>query len=203
MSQLDLSDGEIRERVSVFESEEFPPDDCIFFAEYLAKCQQGAVAEEAVQRLVDHFPEDRLSELVRKYAAPTLAPGLDHCQGYPGNHIAVALRDRGFEAAQSNTGWHVSWPGGDAVEGENLCRLALRVVWLRGMRSRSSGMGETKASGWGGMTATEKTRENRLGIPFPHPSTFIASNFGDVALLRVNALKLLYDLSGVWDGVFH
>ena len=50
MSKSDLSDGKIRHRVSVFEAEPFPPDDGIYFAEYLAKYQQGAVAEKAVQR---------------------------------------------------------------------------------------------------------------------------------------------------------
>ena len=60
-----LSDEQIRSRMVEFEAEEFPPDDCSFYAEYLADHNQGAVAEEAVQRLVDHFPEDRLSELVK------------------------------------------------------------------------------------------------------------------------------------------
>ena len=132
-----LSDDEIRERLAVFKSEGYPPDDCIFFAEYLAKYCRGEVAEKAIRTLVEGFPYDRLSDLVRKHAVPTLAPGVDHCQGRPGNHIAIALKRRGIGATQDSAGWHLSWPMGDtALEGENLCRLALLAVWLGGMRSR-------------------------------------------------------------------
>jgi len=130
-----LSDDEVRERLSAFESEEFPSDDCIFFAEYLAKYCRGEVTEGAIRTLVENFPDDRLPELVRKYAEPTLGRGLDYCQGQRARVLAIALGNQGFNV---RSGWQIAWPGGKTLEGKNLCRLALLAVWLRGIRSRSA-----------------------------------------------------------------
>ncbi len=63
-AEQSLSDEEIRERLSVFESEEFPSNDCIYFAEYLAKYCRGEVTEGAIRTLVENFPDDRLPEPV-------------------------------------------------------------------------------------------------------------------------------------------
>ena len=131
-----LSDEDILERVAAFKSEGFPPDLCIEYAEVLAKECSGRVTEDAIEILVEKFPDDRLSELVRKHVAPSLGPGVDHCQGSHSGPLAIALTGRGFEV---HSGWRVTWPDGEVLEGDNLCRLALRAVWLRRMRSRGSG----------------------------------------------------------------
>ena len=125
------SDEEIHERLSVFESEGFPSNDCIYFAEYLAKYGRGKVTERAIRTLVENFPDDRLPELVRKHVAPTLSPGLDYCQGQRARVLAIALGNQGFNV---RSGWRIAWPGGETLEGENLCRLALLAVWLRGIQ---------------------------------------------------------------------
>ena len=137
MSEVEnfLSDEEILERVAVFRTEDFPPD-CIEYAEVLAKECSGKVTEDAIGILVEKFPDDRLSELVRKHVVPSLGPGVDHCQGSHSGPLAIALIGRGFEV---HSGWRVTWPDGEVLEGDNLCRLALRAVWLRRMRSRGSG----------------------------------------------------------------
>ena len=126
-----LSDEEILARVSVFEAERFPPDECIEYAEVLAKYCRGEVTEGAIQTLVENFPDDRLPELVRKHVAPSLSPGVDYCQGQRRNVLAIALKVRGFDV---RSGWLVAWPGGGVLEGEDLCRLALLAVWLRGIQ---------------------------------------------------------------------
>ncbi len=126
-----LSNEEIRERLSVFEAEEFPPDECIRYAEVLAKYCRGEATEGAIRILVENFPDDRLSELVNKHVAPALSPD---CAKGPWNALAYALKDLGIETTHSTTGWTVSWSGGDALEGENLCRLALLAVWFRGIQ---------------------------------------------------------------------
>ncbi len=130
-----LSDEDILERLAAFESEEFPPDECAEYAEVLAKYCRGEVTERAIQTLVENFPEDRLPELVRKHAAPTLSTGVDYCQGQRGNALAYALINRGFGV---ESGWRVSWAGGE-VQGKNLCRLALLAVWLRGIQQPGEG----------------------------------------------------------------
>ena len=132
-----LSDEEILERVSVLESEGFPPDECIRYAEVLAKYCRGEVAEEAVRSLVENFPDDRLSELVREYVWRGLIPGFDYCEGPHANVLAVELAAprRGFSPVES--GWRVGWPGSDVLEGNNLCRLAILAFWLRQMRRRA------------------------------------------------------------------
>lgn len=123
-----LSDEEIRERISVFESEEFPPDDCIFFAEYLAGYCRGEVAKEAIATLVENFPDNRLLELLPKHVDPSLrSPGVDYCRGQHRNILAIALGKR--DDFEVRSGWRVAWPGG-VLEGEDLCRLALLAVWL-------------------------------------------------------------------------
>ncbi len=131
-----LSDEDILERVAAFESEGFPPDECIEYAEVLAKYCRGEVTEKAIQTLVEKFPDDRLSELVRKHVVPSLGPGVDHCQGSHGGPLAIALVGCGFEV---DSGWRVTWPNGKVLEGDSLCRLALRAGWLRRMRSMGSG----------------------------------------------------------------
>ena len=129
MAEEFLSDEEILTRISAFESAGFPPDECIEYAAALAKYCPGDVAEGAIRSLVENFPDDRLHELVRKHVAPSLGPDIEYCQGLRANILAYALVDRGFNV---RSGWRVSWFGGDALEGENLCRLALLAVWLRG-----------------------------------------------------------------------
>ncbi len=136
---LSISDEEIRERLSVFESEEFPSNDCIYFAEYLAKSCRGEVTEAAIRTLVENFPDDRLRELVRKHVAPTLSPDVDYCAGVRGSTVGYALTRLGFDV---RNGWRVSWPGGEALEGENICRLGLLAVWLRGIQ-QPGGEGES------------------------------------------------------------
>ena len=96
---------------------------------------KAEVAEKAIQTLVDNFPDDRLDQLVRKHVAPALSPD---CARGPWNALAGALKERGVQAAHSDTGWHLSWSDNDTLEGGDLCRLALLAVWLRGMRLRST-----------------------------------------------------------------
>ena len=129
-----LSDEDILERVAAFKSEGFPPDLCIEYAEVLAKECSGRVTEDAIEILVEKFPDDRLSELVRKHVAPSLGPGVDHCQGSHGGPLAIALVGCGFEV---DSGWRLTWSDG-VLEGENLCRLALLAGWFRRMRSKGS-----------------------------------------------------------------
>ena len=131
-----LSDDEIRERLSVFESEKFPPDDCIYFAEYLAKYGRGEVTGGAIRILVENFPDDRLPELVRKHVSPTLSSGVDYCTGLLASTLGYALTNLGFDV---RSGWRIAWPGGEVLEGDNLCRLALLAVWLRGIGQRGAG----------------------------------------------------------------
>ena len=126
-----LPDEEIRERLSVFESEKFPPDDCIYFAEYLAKYCRGEVTRGAIRTLVENFRDDRLSELVRKHVEPTLSPGADYCAGVQASTLGHVLVRLGFDV---RSGWRVTWPGGELLEGDNICRLALLAVWLRGIQ---------------------------------------------------------------------
>ncbi len=133
---LSLSDEEIRERLSVFESEEFPSNDCIYFAEYLAKYCRGEVTEAAIRTLVENFPDDRLPELVRKHVAPTLSSSIDYCEGVRASTLGYALIDLGFDV---RSGWRVAWAGGEVLEGENICRLALPAVWLRGIQQPGEG----------------------------------------------------------------
>ena len=47
-----LSDEEIRERLSLFESDGFPSSDCILFAEYLAKYGRGKFTEDFCTRRI-------------------------------------------------------------------------------------------------------------------------------------------------------
>ena len=131
-----LSDEEIRERLSIFESEEFSSNDCIYFAEYLAKFCRGEVTEGAIRTLVENLPDDRLPELVRKHVAPSLSPDVDFCAGARSSTLWYALTRLGFDV---RTGWRVAWPGGEALEGENICRLALLAVWLRGIQQPGEG----------------------------------------------------------------
>ncbi len=131
-----LPDEEIHERLSVFESEKFPPDDCIYFAEYLAKYCRGEVTEGAIRTLVENFPDERLPELVRKHVAPTLSPGVDYCAGGRASSLGYVLTNLGFDV---RSGWRVSWPGGQLLEGDSICRTALLAVWLRGIGQRGAG----------------------------------------------------------------
>ncbi len=131
-----LSDEEIRERLSVFESGGFPSDECIEYAEVLAKYCRGEVAEGAIQTLVENFPDDRLPELVRKHVAPTLIRGVDYCTGVRASTLAYVLTNLGFDVQK---GWRVAWPGGEVLEGASICRLALLAVWLRGIGQRGAG----------------------------------------------------------------
>ena len=131
-----LPDDEVRERLSVFESDGFPSNDCICFAEYLTKYGRGEVTERAIRTLVENFPDDRLPELVRKHVSPTLSPGVDYCAGVQASTLGYALTNLGFDV---RTGWRVSWPGGELLEGDNICRLALLAVWLRGIGQRGAG----------------------------------------------------------------
>ena len=131
-----LPDEEIHERLSVFESEKFPPDDCIYFAEYLAKCCRGEVTRGAIRTLVENFRDDRLPELVRKHVTPTLSPGVDYCEGVRASSLGYALIRLGFDV---RSGWRVTWPGGETLEGDNICRLALLAVWLRAIGQRGAG----------------------------------------------------------------
>jgi len=131
-----LPDDEVRERLSVFESEKFPPGDCIYFAEYLARYCRGEVTRGAIRTLVENFPDDRLPELVRKHVTPTLSPGVDYCEGVRASSLGYALIRLGFDV---RSGWRVTWPGGELLEGDNICRLALLAVWLRGIGQRGAG----------------------------------------------------------------
>ena len=131
-----LPDDEIRERLSVFESEKFPPDDCIYFAEYLARYCRGEVTRGAIRTLVENFRDDRLPELVRKHVEPTLSPGVDYCAGVQASTLGYALIRLGFDV---RSGWRVTWPGGQLLEGDNICRLALLAVWLRAIGQRGAG----------------------------------------------------------------
>ncbi len=135
-AEQSLSDEEIHERLSVFESDGFPSNDCICFAEYLTKYGRGEVTERAIRTLVENFPDDRLPELVRKHVSPTLSPGVDYCEGVRASTLGYALIDLGFDV---RTGWRVTWPGGELLEGDNICRLALLAVWLRGIGQRGAG----------------------------------------------------------------
>ena len=135
-AEQSLSDEEIHERLSVFESEKFPPDDCIYFAEYLAKYCRGKATEGAIRTLVENFRDDRLPKLVRKHVAPTLSPGVDYCAGVGVSTVGYALIKLGFDV---RSGWQVAWAGGEVLEGENICRLALLAVWLRGIGQRGAG----------------------------------------------------------------
>ena len=130
-AEQSLSDEEIRARVSAIESEGFPPDECIEFAEVLAKYCRGKVTEGAIRTLVENFPDDRLPELVRKHVAPTLSPHVDYCAGVGVSTVGYALIKLGFDV---RSGWQVAWAGGEVLEGENICRLALLAVWLRGIQ---------------------------------------------------------------------
>ena len=103
------SDEEIHERLSVFESEGFPSNDCIYFAEYLAKYGRGKVTERAIRTLVENFPDDRLPELVRKHVAPTLSPGVDYCAGWRASSLGYVLVRLGFDV---RSGWRFTWPAG-------------------------------------------------------------------------------------------
>ena len=128
MSEAALTDDEIRERLAVFKSEGYPPDDCIQLAEYLVDYCRGEVIREAIDTLVENFPDDRLLELLPKHVDPSLmSPGVDYCHGQHRNHLAIALADDGFGV---RSGWRVTWEG-DVLKGEDLCRLALRAVWFR------------------------------------------------------------------------
>ena len=125
-----LSDQEILDRILAFESEGFPHDECIVYAEFLAKHCPSGVAKEAIGVLVKNFPDDHLGKLVRKHVAPSLDPeNVDCCQGPRASVLAIILKDRGFDV---RLGWRVTWTGGEVIEGENLCRLALLAVWIRG-----------------------------------------------------------------------
>ena len=130
-AEQSLSDEEIRARVSAIESEGFPPDDCIAYAEALVKSCRGEVTEAAIRTLVENFPDDRLPELVRKHVAPTLSSGVDYCAGVQASTLGYALVRLGFDV---RSGWRVTWPGGEALEGDNICHLALLAVWLRGIQ---------------------------------------------------------------------
>ncbi len=141
-AEQSLSDEEIRARVSAIESEGFPPDDCIAYAEALAKSCRGEVTEGSIRTLVENFPDDRLLELVRKHVAPTLSPDVDYCAGVRGSTVGYALTRLGFNV---RNGWRVAWPGGEVLEGENICRLALLAVWLRGIQQPGEGDRETGA----------------------------------------------------------
>ncbi len=135
-AEQSLSDEEIRERLSVFESGGFPSNDCIYFAESLAKYGWGKVTEGAIRTLVENLPDDRLPELVRKHVAPTLSPHVDYCAGGRVSTLGYALTKLGFDVRK---GWRVAWPGGEVLEGENICRLGLLAVWLRGIQQPGEG----------------------------------------------------------------
>ncbi len=140
-AEQSLSDEEIRERLSIFESNGFPSDECIELAEVLAKYGLGKVTEGAIRTLVENFPDDRLPELVRKHVAPTLSHHVDYCWGVRVSTLGYALVSLGFDVRK---GWRVAWPGGEALEGENICRLALLAVWLRGIQ-QPGGEGDRQA----------------------------------------------------------
>ena len=135
-AEQSLSDEEIREHLSVFGSDGFPSDECIELAEVLAKYGRGEVTEAAIRTLVENFPDDRLRELVRKHVAPTLSSGVDYCAGVRASTLAYVLTSLGFDVQK---GWRVAWPGGEVLEGKNLCRLALLAVWLRGIQQPGEG----------------------------------------------------------------
>ena len=128
MSEAALSDEQILERLGVFKSERYPPDECVSLAEYLVDYCRGTVTKEAIATLVENFPDDRLLELLPKHVDPSLrSPGVDYCRGQHRNILAIALGKR--DDFEVRSGWRVAWPGG-VLKGEDLCRLALLAVWL-------------------------------------------------------------------------
>ncbi len=131
-----FDDQEIIDRVRELESKGFPPDACIEFAWALVKYSPGEVAEGVVRSFVERFPDDRLNELVREHVVHYPSPGLDYCQGDHAGLLARELAALGFDPVES--GWRVGWPGGEVLEGDDLCRLALLAVWLRRMWLASS-----------------------------------------------------------------
>ncbi len=133
-----FDDQEIVDRVRELESREFPPDGCIEFAWALVKYSPGEVAEGAVRSLVENFPDDRLNELVREHVVRYPSPGFDYCEQFRGSILARELAALGFDPVES--GWRVGLPGGEILEGNDLCRLALLAVWLRQMRQTSSAL---------------------------------------------------------------
>ena len=126
-----FADQEIVDRVRELESRAFPPVGCIEFAWALVNYSPGEVAKGAVRSLVENFPDDRLPDLVRKHVEPTLSSGVDYCAGVQSSTLGYALVRLGFDVRSV---WRVTWPGGEALEGDNICRLALLAVWLRGIQ---------------------------------------------------------------------
>ena len=131
MSPLFDDEQDLAERMLELGSRGFPVDDCIQLATALVRNQRGEMAEGAVRTLVGCFPEEELNRLVLQHVLRGMDPDFDYCEGLGVNVLAEKLLNLGF--APVERGWRVGWPGGQVLEDENLCRLALLAVWFKTM----------------------------------------------------------------------
>ena len=131
-----LNDDVICERMQVLEAEGFPPEEAIRFARELVRyAPPGRVVREALERLVDMLPEDRLNNLVCEHVIRRPDRDGDYCSGSRRSVLAIELKERGFDV---QSGWEVKTPGGEVLKGDNICRIALLAVWLKESRIRTA-----------------------------------------------------------------
>ncbi len=131
-----VNDGIISERMRVLEAGDFPPEDAIRFARELVRyAPPGRVVREALERLVDMLPEDRLNNLVCEHVIRRPDRDGDYCSGSRRSVLAIELKERGFDV---QSGWEVKTPGGEVLKGDNICRIALLAVWLKESRIRTA-----------------------------------------------------------------
>ncbi len=135
MKPSGLTDEEILERIPIWTSQEVQASERAEHGEFLVSYCRGDVAETAVRRIVEALPPEEVERLVAKHVVAWPAPSGETSYCRDPHTVAQRLADLGFSPAKEGTEeWLVGWPGGEKFTGQDLCPLALLVVWIRRMR---------------------------------------------------------------------
>ena len=131
-----LDDREIEERMHTLESEGFPAEATRRVFHGFVKYGRGRAFETAVRRLVPELPDESVDALVRERVFPEGFPTHHDLCGTDVNLLAAepSLSGRGLRVMSDQQGWTVIRPGGERLQGRDLCRIILLAICLEEMQ---------------------------------------------------------------------